>query len=83
MSNSRIRPLSKVSDGNIVSVVSLTGGRAMQARMTSMGVHVGEEIRVLHSGRDEGGPTLLAVGEARLAIGHEMAQKILVAVMAE
>ena len=83
MSKRTIRPLSCVADGHVVSVVSLTGGRGMQTRVTAMGLYVGKKIRVLHGGAAGGGPTLVAIDDVRLAIGHGMAQKVLVAVRNE
>jgi Fe2+ transport system protein FeoA len=48
--------------------------------MESMGIHVGCDLRVVHSGDGRGKPALVAVGETRLAIGHDMLDNILVAV---
>jgi Fe2+ transport system protein FeoA len=45
-----------------------------------MGLNVGCDLEVVHSGDGRGGPTLVAAGESRLAIGHGMLDRILVAV---
>lgn len=74
------RLLSAMTHGKKGIVVALAGGRQFQHRLVSMGINVGCEIEVLHSSNGRGGPTLVATGESRLAVGHGMADKILVAV---
>lgn len=54
------------------------GGRGFRMRLVSMGLNVGSEVEVIQGGRGSGGPTLIASGHTRLAIGHGMAQKIIV-----
>ena len=65
-----------VSPGKRSKIVSLAGGRGMQERLISMGMGPGAEIEVIRKGAP--GPFIVAVGEARLAIGAGMAQKIMV-----
>jgi len=43
--------------------------------LTELGLTPGVEFKVIQA---QGGPVLLAVRDARLALGHGMAQKILV-----
>jgi ferrous iron transport protein A len=71
------RPLSELRAGTRGRVVALAGGRHFQLRLVNMGMGVGSEIEVLHGGSGVG-PTLVAVGETRLALGHGMADKVLV-----
>jgi len=71
-----IIPLTMVLSGKKVKIVSLAGGRGMQERLISMGLRPGAEIEVMRRGAP--GPFIVAVGEARLAIGAGMAQKIMV-----
>lgn len=73
-------PLSALSEGQRGTVVGLAGGIAFQNRIVSMGMPLGCEVEVLQNGTPHRGPTLVAVGETRLAIGHGMAEKILVAI---
>jgi Fe2+ transport system protein FeoA len=80
MENSGPRPLSTIATGKKGMVVALMGGRQFQNRLVSMGMNVGCEIEIVHSSNGRGGPTLVATGETRLAVGHGMADKILVAV---
>lgn len=80
MEDSGTRPLSTIAAGKKGMVIALAGGRQFQDRLVSMGLNVGCEIEVVHSSNGRCGPTLVATGETRLAVGHGMADKILVAV---
>ena len=80
MDRPSVQPLSRIPAGRKVTVVALAGGHAFQNRLVSMGLNVGSTLELMHSGNGRGGPTLVAVGEVRLAIGHGMAEKVLVAV---
>ena len=71
-----IVPLPMASPGKRVKIFSLAGGRGMQERLISMGLGPGAEIEVVRRGAP--GPFILAVKEARLAIGAGMAQRIMV-----
>lgn len=72
--------LSGMRAGQKGTVVALNGGYEFQTRLVSMGVHIGCDIKVLHSGNGRGGPTLVAIGDSRLAIGYGMLDRVLVAV---
>jgi len=80
MSEHRLRPLSRLHAGQTARVVCLGGGREFQARLVSMGLMVGSQVKVIHAGGDSRGPTLVALGAMRLGIGRGMAEKILVTV---
>ncbi len=79
MHDSAVRPLTRLQPKEKAVIVALAGGRDFQNRLVSMGLNVGSEIEVLRSGGGNGGPTLIATMETRLAIGHGMASKIMVA----
>lgn len=71
-----IFPLTAVPPGKDVVVVSITGGRGMQAKLTDMGLYQGISLRVIQcAGR---GPCVILFYNTRLILGHGMAQKILV-----
>ena len=70
------RALSRIPVGRTATVSALAGGREFQSRLVSMGLKVGSRIRVIRSGNGGNGPTLVALGETRLAIGRGMADKI-------
>lgn len=78
--NTQTQPLSALRSGQSATIVSLAGGRGMQHRLIGMGLHVGTRIEVLRGTIDANGPTLVAAGETRLAIGHGMTNRILVRV---
>jgi len=69
-------PLTMAGTGEKVRIVMLAGGRGMQQRLISMGLDAGSEIDVIRRGAP--GPFLIATGDTRLAIGAEMAHKIMV-----
>ena len=71
-----LTPLTTVSPGNKVRVISLAGGRGMQERLVSMGLGPGSKIEVIQRGAP--GPFIVALRDCRLAIGTGMAQKIIV-----
>jgi ferrous iron transport protein A len=71
-----IIPLAMVLSGKKVKIVYLAGGKKMQERLISMGFGPGSEIEVIRRG--DPGPFIVAIGEARMAIGTGMAQKIMV-----
>jgi len=78
MDETRICTLSEVAEGSRVTVVAMRGGRAFQSRLIAMGLKVGSPVTVLRNSPRGQGPTLVAAGESRLAIGHGMAERIMV-----
>lgn len=79
MNESFIRPLSELQKGRHATVVALAGENESESRLVSMGLHVGSRIKVVGTAGRQG-PTLVAAGETRLAVGPCMAQAILVSV---
>jgi ferrous iron transport protein A len=73
-----VQPLTSLRAGQAGTVASLGGGRHFMARLIAMGLHVGTGIRVLSSPNGSPGPTLVAAGDTRLAIGHGMAERIMI-----
>ena len=58
-------------------VVAFNGGAEFQQRITSLGVFIGCEVKTLDNKARNG--ILIGVGESRIAIGHGMAEKIILA----
>ncbi len=71
-----IRPLSEVAEGEVVSVVSVEGGRGLRSRLATMGLLPRTQIKILHNGRF--GPFVISVKNSRMAIGRGVADKIMV-----
>jgi ferrous iron transport protein A len=69
--------LSRVDQGLEVTLVRIGGGRGLRSKLYSMGLVPGSALTVLSRGG--GGPVVLRVKGASLAIGQGMAQKIFVA----
>jgi len=69
--------LSRVSRGETVKLVSLGAGWGMQRRLADMGLVPGVLIKVISSGRP--GQVVIEVRGSRMALGHGVTRKILVA----
>jgi Fe2+ transport system protein FeoA len=76
MKTGNIIPLSQAAEGQMVSVVSVDGGRGLRGRLTAMGVLANVQIRVVHNGRS--GPIVISIKNSRMAIGRGVADKITV-----
>jgi ferrous iron transport protein A len=72
----QILPLSIVRPGKSVTLVAITAGRGLRARLTDMGLTAGIRFRVIQIHRL--GACIIAINHARLVLGHGMAQKIMV-----
>lgn len=72
-------PLAMVSEGEVVRLVSLRGGRGLNKRLADLGLNIGMTLRVIR--RTENGPMILDVKDSRLAIGRGMAHHMLVEVI--
>ena len=69
-------PLSMVSPGEQVQVVSVSAGWGLQRRLADMGLTPGLKVRVVRSHRF--GALVLDVRGSRLALGRGLARKIMV-----
>ena len=69
-------PLSMVSQGEQVKVVSISAGWGLQRRLADMGLTPGLKIRVVRSQKT--GAVVLDVRGSRLALGRGIAHKIMV-----
>jgi ferrous iron transport protein A len=70
------RLLSQVEDGQIVSIVSVEGGRGLRSRLATMGLLPKTRILVVHNGRS--GPFVISVKNCRMVVGRGVADKITV-----
>ena len=68
--------LADLPAGRRARISEIRAGRAMKARLMSMGLRPGVEIRVMNKGR--GGPVMIAREDCRMAIGASMSRDILV-----
>ena len=68
--------LSRVDTEEEVTLIAITGGRGIRSKLYSMGLVPGVKLTVLN--RNGTGPVMVAVKDSRLAIGHGMAEKIIV-----
>ena len=72
---SSAKDLIEIDAGVEAEIVTLEGGEKFQARLNSMGLHVGSHIKKL-SKVGMGGPIILAIDRAQIAVGRGMARKI-------
>ena len=73
------RLLTDLDAGQEATIVAVEGGRGMQSRLRSMGLSEGQRIRKL-SALALGGPIVVLVNRAQVAVGRGMARRILVRV---
>ena len=78
---SQVFPLGMASEGEIVKIVSVMGGKNLAKRLMAMGIVADTQLQVLQ--RQKGTGLVLARGETRLALGAGMANKILVVPVVE
>ena len=71
--------LSCAENGDIVKLESFNSGRRMRNRLLSMGLQIGSEIEIIQSSGQ--GPIVISVKDSRLAIGHNMANKMTVSTL--
>lgn len=69
--------LTKLAKDIDVKIVEITGGRHFQEKVENMGLRVGVNIKKL-SAQVLNGPVMIKIGNTKLALGHKMAQKIIV-----
>jgi ferrous iron transport protein A len=69
------RPLSTVSDGEIVIIKKVDGGRRINLRLSELGLLVGSKVIVM---RNSGGPVIVYYGDTKMALGHGVASKVIV-----
>jgi ferrous iron transport protein A len=68
--------LARVEAGETVTVAAVKVGWGMQRRLADLGLTPGTEIKMINSGRD--GPVVLEIRGSRLALGQDVAAKIIV-----
>ncbi len=67
-------PLTKISEGMIAKLHSITGGRELRTRLAALGLLPGTEIQVIqNSGK---GPFVVSVKGSRIVIGRGMASRV-------
>ncbi len=70
-----IHPLSAAHRGETVRLVQIDAGHRLSRRLAELGLTPGVVMQVVHK---NGGPMLIAVRGARLALGRGVTDKILV-----
>ena len=73
--NCSLEPLTGIKAGMSAMVKEVRGGKNVRNRLMEMGIIEGTTIRVI---ANSGVPLIVQVGNSRFAMGHGMAQKIIV-----
>lgn len=73
---SQIRPLTESELMAEVTVVQMKLDASEQEKLSQLGLHRGGTVRVLQRAINE--PLLLAIGDARIGVNYQVAQKIFV-----
>lgn len=69
-----LMPLAIAARGDRVRVVTIDTSRALQKRLSDLGILVGKELEVIQ--RLAEGRMVVAIGDTRLALGCEMTRRI-------
>ncbi|MQY77223.1 MAG: ferrous iron transport protein A [Spirochaeta sp.] len=69
--------LSELGPGEQGTIIALNGGRGLQARLRALGLAEGRVVRKL-SALGWGGPVIVLINRAQVAIGRGMAHRIVV-----
>lgn len=72
----QVMPLAMAGRGGTVRVTGIRAGWGLQRRLADMGLTPGVQIRVMNSQRP--GPVMIDLRGSRVALGHGVAQKIMV-----
>jgi ferrous iron transport protein A len=67
--------LEKVKEGMSAVVKQVHGGHRIRQRLSGLGIHVDDRLKVLRTGF-LGGPVLIEIHGTQVGIGHGMAQKV-------
>lgn len=71
--------LIELTPGEEAVIIEILGGHGLRKRLEALGLNEGQKVKKL--GRlGWGGPVILLINRAQIAIGHSMAQKIFVQV---
>jgi len=74
--------LNEIECGVIAEIVGFSGGAGLQSRLRALGLCEGKKIQKLCNVK-LGGPVVIEVDRAQVAIGKKMAEKIIVKVISE
>lgn len=67
-------PLMFATEGELVTICGLRGGGMLQERLLSMGINIGDQIRIIQ--KQQQGAILIEVHGVRYTLGGGMQQKI-------
>ena len=77
MSNAKQLPLSQIETGQSGIVFQIQGGRGLMNRLSSLGIRPGKKVTKV-SAMFMRGPVTIQLGNAQVALGFGMADRIIV-----
>jgi Fe2+ transport system protein FeoA len=72
-----MRPIAQMGEGKTGTIIEIEGGDRFKTRLEAMGIRIGNKIRKISSARGKG-PIVFISGRTQLAIGRDMAAKLIV-----
>jgi len=69
--------LFKLHSGQCGTILAFNGGRQMRQSLNQVGIHIGDPFSVVR-GAHLGGPMIIQINSAQIALGRGMAEKIVV-----
>lgn len=69
--------ITQIPSGKECNVVKINGGYGLVTRLESLGIRVGVKIKKVSS-QFMSGPVVIQIGNTQVAIGFDMAKKIIV-----
>ena len=69
--------LDKVISSQTVIITRINAGKSLGNRLANMGLHIGDSLQIIRSGQF-GGPIIILINNAEIAIGRGIAKKIVV-----
>lgn len=67
--------LNSLQEGEKGAISYIAGGKGVSKRLYEMGLNKGSNVEVV---KNDIGPIIISLGDSRIAIGRDLAQKIIV-----
>ncbi|MBT3756358.1 MAG: ferrous iron transport protein A [Candidatus Cloacimonetes bacterium] len=75
--NNDLKTIHNVKDGEVAKIKDVIGGKHFISKAESLGIRIGVQITKISSQMMHG-PITIKVGQSQIAIGHRMANKIII-----
>ena len=75
--NNDLKTIHSIKDGEVAKIKDVIGGKHFISKAESLGIRIGVQITKVSSQMMHG-PITIKVGQSQIAIGHRMANKIII-----